>query len=433
MEKSTKLGFWSIVLMGINIIIGSGIFLIPGTGVKLFGPASILVLIFDAFLIFMVGLCFAECASHFNENGGAYVYTRKAFGNFWGYEVGIATWATRIVAEATIYAGLITALSGVFPQLQNPGPKYALITVIGLALITLNVMGIRISKVFNNILTVSKLLPLILLIAVGIFFLKPTNFQPFFPPELTHMSNFSTAAVTLFYVFVGFEGLVVVAGEMKNTKRNLPLALLVVLLSVTIIYSLIFAVSIGVLGTNLSNTPVPLQAVFSTIAGPVGKWIIVVGSILSMGAIVVGSSFVTPRAGVALANHEMMPAFIKKRNRHDAPYIAIVISTCLVMLIAYSGTFVVLAQIASVARFVQYIPTCLSVIRFRKIIDHDPNAFKVPFGILIPVIATVISLWLLINAKHEQLLLAVGFLVVIAPFYFLTNVRKRHVREGKAD
>ncbi|MEJ6400304.1 APC family permease [Nicoliella lavandulae] len=425
MEKSTKLGFWSIVLMGINIIIGSGIFLIPGSGVKLFGPASILVLIFDALLIFMIGLCFAECASHFNENGGAYVYTRKAFGNFWGYEVGIATWATRIVAEATIYAGLITALSGVFPQLQQPGPKYTLITFIGLALITINVMGIRISKVVNNLLTVSKLLPLLLLVVVGLFFLKPTNFQPFFPPELAHMSNFSTAAVTLFYVFVGFEGLVVVAGEMKNTKRNLPLALLVVLIAVTTIYVLIFTVSIGVLGPELSKTPVPLQAVFAAIAGPTGKWIIVLGSILSMGAIVVGSSFVTPRAGVALANHQMMPNFIKKTNRRDAPYIAIIISTCLVMLISYSGTFVVLAQIASVARFVQYIPTCLAVIRFRKTIDDDPNAFKVPFGIIIPIIATLVSVWLLINAKHDQLLLAIGFLVIAAPFYFLTKVSKQ--------
>ncbi|MHA8262637.1 APC family permease [Lactobacillaceae bacterium Melli_B3] len=431
MEKSTKLGFWSIVLMGINIIIGSGIFLIPGSGVKLFGPASILVLIFDALLIFMIGLCFAECATHFNENGGAYVYTRKAFGNFWGYEVGIATWATRIVAEATIYAGLITALSGVFPQLQNPGPKYTLITVIGLTLITINVLGIRISKVVNNILTVSKLLPLLLLIVVGIFFLKPTNFQPFFPPELAHMTNFSTAAVTLFYVFVGFEGLVVVAGEMKNSKRNLPLALLVVLIAVTTIYALVFTVSIGVLGSDLSNTPVPLQSVFAAIAGPTGKWIIVLGSIISMGAIVVGSSFVTPRAGVALANHEMMPAIIKKRNKRDAPYVAIIISTCLVMLIAYSGTFIVLAQIASVARFAQYLPTCLSLIRFRKTIDHDPNAFKVPFGIVIPVLATLVSLWLLFNAKHENVLLAVGFLIIVAPFYYFTNVRKNAANQTK--
>ena len=100
--KSKKMGFWTVLLFGINSIIGSGIFLLPNEGMRLFGPASIFVLGFDALLVLTIGLCFAEDSSLFDETGGAYVYAKAAFGNFVGYEVGFVTWTIRIIAEGTL-------------------------------------------------------------------------------------------------------------------------------------------------------------------------------------------------------------------------------------------------------------------------------------------------------------------------------------------
>ena len=92
-----KMGFWTIVLFGINSIIGSGIFLLPNNAMSIIGPASLGVLLFDMLLVLAMTFCFAEASGLFKDNGGPYIYAKEAFGNFIGYEVGFLTWITRIM------------------------------------------------------------------------------------------------------------------------------------------------------------------------------------------------------------------------------------------------------------------------------------------------------------------------------------------------
>ncbi|KRN58224.1 APC family permease [Limosilactobacillus secaliphilus] len=419
--QKQKLGFGSIVLMGINGIIGTGIFLLPSSGMKLFGPASILSLLLDGALIFCIGLCFAECSSLFRKNGGPYLYARSAFGNFVGYEVGFMTWVVRMIAEATLYVGFATALAGMFPSLNNPLAKNVLVTILGLVLMSLNLAGARLTAFLNNVVTVGKLIPMILVGLLGLFFLHPANFTPFFVPGKATMSSFGQTTMTLFYVFTGFEGLVVAAGEMKNPKKNLPKALIMAMGAVVTIYLLIMIACIGVLGSGLVNSTVPLQDAMSKMVGSWGGALVAAGTLLSIGGICVSSSFITPRSGQALAEHKMMPAVLAKKNRFGAPYVAIIISTLVGLLLAYSGTFAKLAMISAISRFVQYIPTCLAVLVFRRTMKDKERTFKVPFGPVIPVIAIVVSLWLLSNTPSANLLWGFGALLIAIPFYFITG------------
>lgn len=420
-DTKKKLSFFSIVLLGINAIIGSGIFLLPTAGMKIFGPASILVLVFDAFLAFMIGLCFAECSGLFDESGGAYIYAKHAFGNFIGYEVGIAAWAVRIIAEATMYVAFATALGGFFPALNTSLAKNIIVTIMAVGLMILNLSGIEAASVFSNIITVGKLLPIFLIIIIGLFFIHPGNFTPFFVPSLTHTSNFSDATLTMFYIFTGVEGLVVTAGEMSNVKKNLPRAIMVVLSVVTIIYILIMTVCIGVLGPKLTQTSVPLQAALTAMIGKVGSYIVVAGSVLSIGGICIASSFITPRSTEALADNGILPKGFSKKNRKNAPYISIIVNAILILALSYSGTFTYLAQISAISRFAQFIPTIIAVMVFRKTMKNQPRAFKLPLGYTIPIIALAISLWLIFNTKVNLLIFGFGALVVALPFYFLTR------------
>ena len=91
-QKDSKFGFWSIVLLGINAIVGTGIFLLPNKAYALMGPASLGVLLFDAFLAICIALCFAEVAGFFTRNGGPYLYAKHSLGDFWGFEVGVLKW-----------------------------------------------------------------------------------------------------------------------------------------------------------------------------------------------------------------------------------------------------------------------------------------------------------------------------------------------------
>ena len=119
-QTRKQLGFWSIVLFGINGVIGSGIFLLPGKAMDLMGPGSIFVYLFVAVVVMTIALCFAECAGRFSRNGAAYVYAREGFGSFIGFEVGIMSWAIRIIAWSAMAVAFVTALAAIWPP-ARPG------------------------------------------------------------------------------------------------------------------------------------------------------------------------------------------------------------------------------------------------------------------------------------------------------------------------
>ncbi|KGO32434.1 hypothetical protein Q757_01020 [Oenococcus alcoholitolerans] len=114
----------------------------------------------------------------------------------------------------------------------------------------------------------------------------------------------------------------------------------------------------------------------------------------------------------------MMPQILAKRNKFGAPYISIIVSTLLGLLLAYSGTFSTLAQISAVSRFAQFIPTIVALMVFRKTMAHAPREFKVPFGWLIPVLALAVSVWLLFNTPVLNILWGFGALIIAIPFIF---------------
>lgn len=421
MEKPNqqKMGLLSMTLLSINAIIGSGIFLLPNQAMKLIGPASIGVLFFDALLIGSIALCFAESASYFKVDGGPYIYAKSAFGNFVGYEVGFITWAIQIIAEATMVVAFATALGTLFPVLATPIAKNIIVTIVVLSLMVMNISGVRVSKFVNNIITVSKLVPLVLFVALGIFFMKGGNFTPVFPKGHYQSGSFGLAAITMFYAFTGVERISVAAGDMENPERNLPRAIMTSLLVVTAFYVLIQIVSVGVLGPELANTATPIQTAFGKFAGSFGTALVAAGTLISITGICVASSYVTPRSGVALAENKMMPQGLAKRNRRHAPYVSIIVSGALSLVIAWSGQFAYLAQISAVSRFAQYIPTCLAVLVFHRTEKQLPGHFRVPLGPVIPVLALVISGWLLTQVEVNQLLIGLGALVIAIPFYFL--------------
>ena len=422
--ESKKLGFWSIVLLGINGIIGSGIFLLPNKAMAIIGPASLLVMLFDMLLVLAITFCFAEASGLFKENGGAYIYAKEAFGDFIGYEVGFLSWATRIIAFSTMSVGVATALGGLIPSLNTVMMKNIIISVIFIVLAVINLLGIKLYEVIQNLATIAKILPFILFIGMGIFYIEPVNFTPLVPNGVYTPGSFGAAAVMLFFAFTGFESLAVAAAEMENPQKNLPKATLITIFTVSAIYILLLACAIGIMGYELADTTAPVQAAFTRIAGAFGTTIVAAGTLISIGALCIASSFITPHSGLALAEQHMLPAFMAKRNRFGAPYWCIIVSTIVAMLIGYTGGFAFLASISVVSRFSQYIPTCLSIMVFRKKMPDAPRVFKIPFGPVIPVIALLVSFWLLAQAKPQQLLIGFGAAIVALPFYFLVHRKK---------
>ena len=424
MEKKNKFGLGSIILLGMNSIIGTGIFLLPGRAYNLVGTSSLFVYLFVTFLAGSMVLCFAEVSGLFKSNGGAYVYTKEAFGNFAGFEVGFMKYIVQVIAWATMAVGFTTALSAIVPSMAKGSKHTGMILFIILFLTTINLLGIDIVKYVNNVATIGKLVPLIIFIVAGLFFIKGENFQPVVPKGLT-VTTFSEAAILIFYAFTGFEAIATASEDMENPKKNLPIAIAIAIGCVAVMYFLIQIVSIGTLGKSLAGTETPVVDAMNSFMGTKGGMLVTVGTLISIGGINVAASFQTPRGCMALAERGMLPPVIMKKGRRNTPYVAILLTAALTIPVALSGSFVQLAVISVISRFAQYIPTCLSVIIFRR--RGMKSTFRIPFGYAIPILSTVVAGWLLFHADKMKLAMGLGAMIIIVPIYFIMMAyNKKH-------
>lgn len=420
MNVKNKLGFWSIVLLGINSIIGSGIFLLPNRAYKLVGVQSLSVILFDAILVLSIALCFAEAGGMFKKNGGPYVYAKEAFGEFVGFEVGFMKWIIGIIAWAAMAAAFVQALGKVIPSIANDSLIKSIIIVVligGLGIV--NILGVQLSKFLNNIITVGKLLPLIVFVTLGIFFINKGNFSVPAATVVSENSSFAEAAILMFYAFTGFESIAVAAEDMENPEKNVPKAIIAVMLIVSLFYILVLTVCIGVLGPDLASSVAPIADAANGFLGNVGYSLVSAGTLVSIGGINIAASFITPRSGVALAEDGILPKAIAKNGKNGTPTLAIIITVILAIFLALSGSFVKLAAISVISRFVQYLPTCLAIPVLRKKRPDLSRTFKIPFGIVIPCFAIVVSCWLLVNSDLYKILFGLGGLIVGIPIYFI--------------
>src|SRR4051794_17477883 len=122
-------GFWGLVAMCINAVVGSGVFLLPFESYKLLGPFSLWAPLLFAVPVFILVLCFAEAASHFSEPGGAYLYARTAFGDFVGFETGWMNWLARVTSLASLSNGFVITLALLYPSVKEGALRAAIITL----------------------------------------------------------------------------------------------------------------------------------------------------------------------------------------------------------------------------------------------------------------------------------------------------------------
>lgn len=422
MDKK-KFGLISIILLGINGVIGSGIFLLPGNAYKLFGPQSIGMYFIVTLLVLSLALCFAEVSGMFDKTGGDYIYARAAYGEFVGFEVGIMKWIICIIGWATMAVGFATALGFFWPQAANGTTKNIIAVSLLVVLGIINLFGIEIAKYLNNIMTVAKLIPLLFFIVIGLFFLKSGNFISTQP---MNMSNFGPAIIVVFYAFSGFESVVIAAGDMDNPKKNVPIAILATILITSLVYILIQTVCIGTLGSELSGSISPVADSAKVFLGDFGKLLVAVGTLISIAGINISTAFNTPRSGEALAEDGVLPSFISKKNRYGQPYIAILISVAVAIPLVLSGSFAQLVGVSVISKFGQYIPTCFSVIVFRR--RKKKSSFKIPFGYFVPIASVGLSLWLLYSAWGDDIgkpiiqnkvIIGLGGFIIGVPLYFL--------------
>jgi amino acid transporter len=390
---------WDLVAVAINAVIGAGIFGLPAKVYSLIGSYSLIAFVVCALVVTLIILCFAEVGSRFDQTGGPYLYARKAFGSTVAFEVGWLIWLARLTAFAANCNLMVSYIAFFWPPANSTVPRALLITGVVIFLAALNVFGVRQAAIASNLFTVGKLIPMLVFIAGGLFFLNPHAFALGARPST---GAFSQSVLLLVYAFSGFEMAAIPAGEIRDPQKHLPRALLLAIAVVACLYILIQVVCVGTLPELASSTK-PLADAAQRFMGTAGGAIISAGAIISIAGnlniVLLGGS----RVPFAIAEQKQLPSFLANvHRRFFTPHVAILITAGLMLVLTLRSSFVAALTISTIARLVTYAVTCaaLPVLRRRKGVPAP--MFKVRGGPVIAVAALMLAAWLLANSTLRE-------------------------------
>ncbi|MGH7476678.1 MAG: APC family permease [Longimicrobiales bacterium] len=417
---------WEIVGLAINDVIGSGVYLLPAAAAALLGAVSVWAVILAGFAVALLVLCFAEASSYFDEPGGGYLYTREAFGRFVGFEVGWMTWLARVASIASLSNGLALATSYLWPAAATDFWARALVITLPLVVLAwINVRGVKAGARAAVVLVIAKTLPLLIFIAVGIFFVdwaRATAFQ--MPPP----GVLGEATLLLLFAYAGFENTPAAAGEYKNPRRDVPFALLTMILVITAIYTAVQIVALGTL-PGLAAASSPLAEAAALFMGGLGALLMTVGAMISIVGNVGNTTLIGPRYLFALAEDGYGPGTLARVHpRYRTPANAIIVQTVAAIALALSGSFVQLAMLSVIARLATYIGTAAAVPVLRKRFGDHPAAVRLPGGPAIPIAALLLTLIFLASTTRGNLLAgAIGLAAGAVIYQFRKPPRPRAV------
>jgi basic amino acid/polyamine antiporter, APA family len=348
------LGLVRLLGVGINGVIGGGIFILPADVAGLVGPASLLSYAAAGAIVFGIGTALARLATRHDVSGGPYAYVASAFGPFAGFQVGWLFCLARLTALANLLNGAARYIGALLPALARPVPR-ALVILACAAIITgILLSGIRRTSMATGVLAVLKVAPLVALGLLGLLLLDPARLHPG-PVE---PGSFLRSVLLLIYAFTGFEILTVPAEESLQPRRDVPAALRATLFTVSAIYILVQVAALGAL-PDLAGEKAPLAALAALVAGEPARIVMTLVATLSMAGCGLASLLGASRMTYSLSAAGQIPAFLGALEpRRRTPATAALLFGALGAVLAIAGGYAFLAAVSAGSRLLIYLACC---------------------------------------------------------------------------
>lgn len=417
------IGRWSLTALTINSILGSGIFGLPSDIADLVGRWSTLAVIVAGLAMAVIVACYAEVASQFTGTGGTYLYARAALGPFVGLQVGWMTMLCRFTACAANANLLVIYLGEFWPQVAQPILRFSVITAL-LGLLTLvNYCGVRGGTLLSNTFVVAKLAPLALVCIAGGFYVA-THSSVAVATRVIGARSWRTALLLLFFAYGGYEAALNPMGEAKNPKRDAAFALFFALGVVTLIYTIIQFVVVGLVPASMHSQR-PLADAAQVFLGRGGAGLVAMGALVSVYGYLSANFLAAPRQIFALAEQHDFPELLGSvHGKFKTPHVAILIFGFLTWTLALAGSFTWNVTLSAVSRLFYYAAICIALLELRR---RQPGTaqFRLPLGPIFATIGVAVCLVLVTGADFSKSMILLATIAIAFVNWMVVRRRER--------
>lgn len=422
-----------LMTLGIGAVIGTGIFILPGTvAANDAGPGVVLSFLMAAIVCALAAMCYAEFSSALPVAGSAYSYGNIIFGEIIGWILGWALVLEYMLAVSSVSTGwaayfnsligsfglhIPKALSGPFDPAHGTYVNIVAIIIV-LLIVWMLSRGMQSSLRINNIAVAIKLLIILLFIGIGLFFIKPANYHPFLSFK---MSGVFRGATTVFFAFLGFDAVSSSAAEVKNPKKNMPLGIIGTLLVATVLYMGVSAVLVGMVKYTKLDVANPVAFALKYVNQGWLADLLSIGALIGMFTMMVTMIYSSSRLVYSLGRDGLLPKFLSQLNekKDSTPEAAL---WAVGIIIAAMGGLVSLDNLTSLVNIgtllaFTFVSFGIIPLRHRQDIGNQ-GGFQVPFYPVLPILSGLACLWMMFQlSKITYIGAGVWFLIGLIIYF----------------
>lgn len=427
------MGLWSATALVVGNMIGSGVFLLPAS-LAPYGQASLYGWALSATGALLLAGVFACLARRHPVAGGPYAYARIAFGEFTGFVMAWSYWISVWCAVAAIAVAFAGSMAAIVPMLATPEREAACALIVLWLGTAFNLAGVRTAGIAQLVITIVKLLPLFVVIAVGASRLDAQSFTPFNPSGQSWLSVTTVTAALALWALQGMECATIPAEHVDKAEKTIPRATLI---GVALAAAVTIAACTVVLGLvpldQLKNSTAPFADAATRLWGQgAGTAMAAAMAVSCLGALN-GWILVQGQVPYAAACDGLFPAYFARSDANGTPRIGLVVGSALatVLVVAnFTGSLVAVFTasilLATAAALLPYAFSAAAMLRLESR-REQPSAWR----LAVAALAFVYGLWALVGTGAEALLWGAGLLLAGVPFYLLR--RTQHATRAPAD
>ena len=401
----------------INITIGGGIFRLPANVAGSLGAAAPVAYLVCAVAMGLIVTCIASAGKRVTLTGGPYAYIGAALGPYAGFLAGVLLWMLGTFATAAVSTVFASSVAQLVPNLAGSLTTTAVLIAAFAFWSLINMRGVTLGVRLNTIATIAKLLPLLLIAFAGLAYVSGDNLRVASAPGVGDVARTS---LLLIFAFAGIECALIPSGEVKDSARTVPRAIVLAMLAVTGLYILLQIVSQGILGDALPSSQAPLADAAGMSLGGWARSLLLAGASISMFGYLGGVTMSIPRIVYALARDGFLPAALASIHpRRNVPQAAILFQAVITLALALSGTFEKLAILANVSALALYLGCAIAAWR----LGQSP---------IVPMLACGVIAWLLSGLTIDEWL-GFGACIAVASLVYVLSLSTRRTSPPQID